>query len=125
MKYALVGLLLSSSLAWAAPKERMEERERRSRMMFLVGVAEALKLSDAEALRMADKFKGFEDRRRPLREQMMEAMKTLKAAADGDAAALSQVDAATAKVLDGREKMAALDREMFQTVSRELSPQRR
>ena len=63
--------------------------------------------------------------RRPLRRQMGESMKALKDAADGDAAALPQVDANVAKVLDGRAQMAAMDKELFATLSQGLAPQKR
>ena len=105
--------------------DRREEREKRVRMMMVVGLAEALNLSEAEALRMGDKVKGLEERRRPVREQMMEGMKTLKAASDGDPAALPNVDNAVQRVLDGRVQMAQLDKEAFATLSKDLPPQKR
>ena len=141
MKTALLTALLTSNLALAAapPAARMprgelsdedradrrEERERRVRMMFVVGLAEALGLTEAEALRLSDKVKGQEEKRRPVREQMLEAMRTVKAAADGDPAALPQVDQAVQRVLDGRQQMAALDKELFAVLSKDLSPQKR
>lgn len=105
--------------------DRREEREKRMRMMLVVGVAEALSLSEAEAIRLADKMKTFDDKRRPLREQMFEAMRVVKAAADGDAAALGKVDQATTALLDLRQQMAAVDKEMFLGVSKDLTPQKK
>lgn len=104
---------------------RREEREKRMRMMLVVGIAEALSLSEAEAIRLADKMKTFDDKRKPLREQMFESMKILKAASDGDSAALPKVDQATTSILDLRTQMATIDKEMFLTVSKDLTPQKK
>jgi hypothetical protein len=106
-------------------EDRREAREKRMRMMLVVGMAEALSLSEAEAIRLADKIKAFDDKRKPLREQMFASMKLLKAAADGDQAALPKVDQATTALLDLRQQMAAVDKEMFLTVSKDLTPQKR
>ena len=106
-------------------EDRREEREKRMRMMLVVGVAEALSLSETEAIRLSDKMKAFDDKRRPLREQMFESMKVVKAAADGDPAALGRVDQATSALLDLRQQMAAVDKEMFLTVSKDLNPQKK
>lgn len=143
MKALLTAVMLCSAAAYAAPPpggrpppragampegdraELREERERKVRMMLVVGIADALSLTEAEALRLGEKIKGFEDRRRPVRESMHEAMKTLKAASDGDPAALPQVDASVQRVLDGRQQMAALDKEMFAGLSQGLTPQKR
>lgn len=145
MKKTLVAALLSlSTLAFAAPPagaaalnqpiagkhglddaERVAKREKHMRMMLVVGMAESMNLSESEAIRLADRIKAFDERRRPIRESMHDGMKTLKAASDGDATALGQVDQATTKVLDGRAQMAALDREMFATISKDLVPQKR
>ena len=105
--------------------ERRDEMAKRMRMMMVVGLAETLGLNESEALRLSDKLKGLDEKRAPVRAQMHEAMKTLKAAADGDAAAQSQVDAAVQRILEGRQQMAVLDKEMFQVLSKDLSPQKR
>lgn len=105
--------------------DRREEREKRMRMMLVVGIAESLSLSEAEAIRLADKMKTFDDKRKPLREQMFESMKVVKAAADGDSAALPRVDQATNALLDLRQQMAAVDKEMFVAVSKDLTPQKK
>jgi len=110
---------------WEDREERMEEREQQMRLMYVVSISEALDLNEAEALKLSDKLKAIEDKRRPLRQAMGEAMKSLKDAADNDAAALTQVDANVQKVLDGRAQMAALDKELFTSLSQGYSPQKR
>ncbi len=141
MKKLLVGCLLLSGLAFAAnpppkaqpqapaawngPGERGEEFQRRQRMMLVVGLADALSLNEGEAIALADKIKAFDEQRTPVRESMRDAMKTLKAAADGDQAALGQVDNATQKFFDGRQQMAAIDKQMFLSISKDMQPQKR
>lgn len=147
MKKTLLAALVASSMAFAAPPaanagkapaamekgdrddkfspERRAEMERRVHLAMVVGMSEALQLNEAEALKLSDKLKAFQEKRRPVREGMFDAMKTLKAAADGDTTAQAQVDQAVQKVMDGRQQMAALDKEQFQTLARDLNPQKR
>ncbi|MBI3181106.1 MAG: hypothetical protein HYZ28_03080 [Myxococcales bacterium] len=105
--------------------ERRERAARRMRLMMVVGLAESLELSEAEAVRLAERVRSFEDKRRPLREEMADSLKLLRRAAEGDSSALPQVDQSIQRILDDRAKLAALDKEMFNAVSRELSPQKR
>lgn len=127
---ALAVVALTTS-AWAQPVEppdpgvRKERQERRMRLSLMLGLSEALELSEAETLKLAEKVRGFEEKRRPLREEMGAAMKVLHQAAMGESSAFSQVDGALQKVLDGRAKLAALDQSMFQTLSQGLSPQKK
>jgi hypothetical protein len=106
-------------------EEKMEDAERRVRMMAVVGISEALELNEGDALRLSEKIKAFEEKRKPVRMGMHESMKTLKAAAEGDTAAAAQVDAAMLKVLDGRSQMAAIDKEFFTTLSQGQTPQKK
>lgn len=106
-------------------QEKLEDRERRARMVFVVAVAEALELSEAEALKLSEKVKTIEEKRRPVREGMFTAMREVKKAADGDSAALAQVDANIQKVLDGRAQMAAMDKELFAYLAKDLTPQKK
>ncbi len=105
--------------------ERFEGRERRARMMMVVAISEALELNEAEALKLSERLKGVEEKRRPLRQQMGQAMKALRDASDGDQAALAQVDANVQRVLDGRAQMATMDKELFTQLSQGLSAQRK
>ncbi len=129
MKRALLAACLVSSMAFAGAKggagkwaggdraERQEELSRKSRMMAVVGIAEALELSDADALKLSEKLKGLEERRKPIRDSMTDAMRAIKAAADGDATALATIDQDVIRLLDGRTQMAVLDKEMFTQLS--------
>ncbi len=107
------------------PPEAREHMERSGRMMAVVAIADALELNEAEALKVGDKLKGFDERRRPIHEAMGEAMRSIRAAADGDAAAAAAVDQNMQKILDGRTQMAALDKELYNALASGLSPQKR
>jgi hypothetical protein len=102
--------------------ERMEQRERTRNV---VGLAEELDLDTSQALKLDETMRKFDERRRPLREQVRESARILERAAEGDSAALSQVDQAAQKAFDARAQLAALDREMFQALTKDLSPQKR
>ncbi|MBL8935507.1 MAG: hypothetical protein JNM69_13205 [Archangium sp.] len=139
MQKLMVAVMMVSTLAFAGPgktgpakwdkgedrEERQEEHARQGRMMLVVAVAEALELNEAQALKVADKVKALDEKRRPVREAMGEAMRAVKAAADGDAAALAALDANMQKVLDGRVQMAQLDKELFATLGEGQPPQKR
>ena len=140
LKTMMVGVMLGSLFAVAAPPggararmdrdgdgvpDRAEQVGQRARLMYVVAIAEALELSDADALKMSEKIKSVEDRRQPVRQAMHEAMRAVKAAADGDADALAQIDANVQKVLDGRAQMAMMDKELFQFLAKDLPPVKR
>lgn len=138
-KLLLVSMMVLSSVALAGPKngpakwdgdgedraERQEERARKARMVLLVAVAEALELNEAQALKLSEKIKVLDEKRRPVREAMHEAMRAVKAASDGDAAALAALDQNVQRVLDGRVQMAQLDKELFASLSEGQSPQKK
>lgn len=143
MKKTLLWAVLTPMLAMAAPPpgppvgkmgappdgamgpSKRHDHERRMRLMMVVGLAEALGLSEAEAIRLADTMKRFDERRRPLREEMADQHRILKDAAAGDTAALAKVDEAANRLLEGRIKMAQLDKEMFVLLAKDLTPQKR
>ena len=88
MKKMLVAAVLAvSAVSFAAPPpagappakwdersgdnaDRKAEVARKVHMMLVVGLADALSLSEAEALKLSDKLKGFEEKRRPVREAL-------------------------------------------------------
>jgi hypothetical protein len=92
---------------------------------MVVAISEALELDEAGALKLSEQLRAIEARRQPIRAQMHEAMKAVRAAAQGDGAALGQVDANVQRVLDGRAQMAAMDKELFTFLSKDLPPQKR
>jgi len=139
MKPLLLALMLAPVASFAAgpggpggprgpgadPADKRDHMEKRMHIALVLGIAEALDLNEAEGLRMADRIRSFEDKRKPLRTEMADSMKVLRDAATGDQAALGQVDQATARLLDNRAKLAVLDKDMFAALSKDLTPQRR
>jgi len=112
--------------AWqqASPEQRAA-REQRKRMMQVVGLTEALGLSTQDALRVDETIRRFDERRRPLKDQVRESARVVMEAARGDNAALSQVDQAINRVLDARVQLAQLDKEQLQALSSGLNAQQR
>ena len=104
------------------PPERLE---RTSRLSRVVGLAEELELTTAEALKLDEVMRKSDERRKPLREQVTESAKTLERAADGDAEALKQVDTAAQRIYEARVQLAALDKELYQALSQGLKPQQK
>ncbi|QRO00347.1 hypothetical protein JRI60_15600 [Archangium violaceum] len=109
----------------ANPGDATERAEKQARMMRVLGLAEELELDEAQALKMAETMRQFDERRRPLVVQVQESARVLKQAADGDASVQSQVDQAVQRVFDARVQLATLDRDMYQALSKDLPPQKR
>ncbi|MCY1076167.1 hypothetical protein [Archangium lansingense] len=127
-RLAVLTLTLLPLVSLAAPpeqKDAAERAERQIRLMRVVGLAEELELDESQALKMADTMRQFDERRRPLLEQVQESAQVLRKAARGDAQAQSQVDQAVQRVFDARTQLTALDRDMYQAIARELPPQKR
>jgi hypothetical protein len=125
-RMAVLALTLLPLVALAAPADNAgEAEEKRARMMRVLGLAEELGLDETQALKMAETMRQFDERRRPLMEQVQESARVLRRAAGGDAAVQSQVDQAVQKVFDARAQLATLDRDMYQALSKDLPPQKR
>jgi hypothetical protein len=102
-----------------------ERLEKRARLARTLGLAEALDLSEADALKMRELMARFDEKRAPLQKQVWEGMQVLRRAATGDQAAQKDVDTALKGVFDARAQIQALDREMFQAVTKGLGPEQR
>ena len=127
-RMVLLTLTLLPLVALAAPPhgdDDAERAEKRTRMMRVLGLAEDLELNESQALRMAETMRQFDERRRPLMEQVRESAQLLRRASEGDASVQSQVEQAVQRVFDARAQLATLDREMYQALSRDLPPQKR
>ncbi|RKG79289.1 hypothetical protein [Corallococcus terminator] len=132
MTWALVFALPVMALAQpgaqgpeARDPERTAKAEQRQRLRQVLELADTLELDSAQALKMDETLRRFDERRRPLREQVRDSARTLHLASRGDSAALGQVDAAAQKVFDARAQISALDREMYQALAKDLPPQKR
>jgi len=98
------------------------EHGRRAKLALTLGLAEALDLDDAQALKLRDAVEKFHQKREPLHGQMREAMQVLRRAADGEQADAAAVDQALARLLDLRAQAQVADRELVQAVTRDQPP---
>ncbi len=127
-RLAVLTLTLLPLVALAAPPEGSEATERaekQTRMMRVLRLAEELELNESQALKMAETMRQFDEKRRPLLEQVRDSAQVLKRAAEGDASAQSQVDPSVQRVFDARAQLTTLDRDMYQALAKDLPPQKR
>ena len=128
----LVAMLLAGA-AWAqapggpgdAPEVNSEQWEKRSVMMLTLTLSEALGLDDAGTLKLRSQLTRFEERRAPLRRQLLEQTQILRRAAKGDTTAFGQVDGAIQKVLTLKTQLDQTDRDLFAELSAGLPPQKK
>ncbi len=136
MRRTLIALMLLPAVALAqGPKNdapqarndqaRAERAEKRMRLARTLGLAEALDLDTAAALRLGEQLAKFDERRKAVRKQAADSRDVLRTAARGGKATAAEVDGAIAKLLEARAKMQALDREMLQAITRDLSPEQK
>ena len=106
--------------------QRMRQRfEKKVRMMRLLEVAEALDLSDAEALRFDQVMRKYDAKKQGYVQQIGEGVRVLRQASRGDASQFGQVNGTIDRLLDARAKIQAIDRQMYDELAKGLSPQRR
>jgi hypothetical protein len=104
---------------------RREQMQKRMRLTRTLGLAEALDLTEAEALRMREVLARFDEKREPLRLKMREAREQLQKAARGDAAAQKGVDDALKRTRELRGQILALHDEQLQAITQGLTPERK
>jgi hypothetical protein len=104
---------------------RQEKLHRRMQLALTLGLAEALQLDDAAALRVRGQIEKFTPRRMAAAQQMRDSVQVLRRSARGDQVTTGDVDAAITRLLDARGQMQALDREVVTTVTRDLPPEKR
>jgi hypothetical protein len=102
--------------------ERMEKRMRLARTL---GLAEALDLDAAQALRVGETLEKFDARRQVARKTMHDARAVLQRAASGDKASAADVDGAIARIFEARAQLTQTDREMLQVISKDLPADKR
>lgn len=137
MRNILYALLLVPALALgesakappqtgAGPGRDPARAMKRLQLARTLGLATVLDLEPDQALKLGQTMSKFDDRRHALREQARAARDTLRSAAapDGKSSA-AEVDGAIAKLLDLRAQSQALDKEMVQAVTQNLSPQQK
>lgn len=105
--------------------ERMERLRRRMQLALTLGLAEALQLDDAAALKVRGQIEKFAPRRMAAMAQMRDSVQVLRRSANGEKVAAAEVDAAIGKLLDARAQVQLVDREVVTTVTRDLAPEKR
>jgi hypothetical protein len=102
-----------------------ERAERRMRLARTLGLAEALDLEPAQALKLGEAIARFDERRLAAHKQHREARAVLRRAARGDKVAPAEVDQAIQKELEARTQLQAIDREVLATVTKDLAPEKK
>jgi hypothetical protein len=105
--------------------ERMEKMRRRMQLALTLGLAEALQLDDAAALKVRGQIEKFAPRRMAAMTQMRDSVQVLRRSAKGEKVAAAEVDAAIVKLLDARAQVQAVDRDVVNTVTKDLAPEKR
>ena len=104
---------------------QMEKLQRRMKLALTLGLAEALQLDDAAALKLSGQIEKFTPRRMAAAQQMRDAVQLLRRSAQGEKVAAADVDGAITRLLDARAQMQAVDREVVTTVTKDLPAEKR
>ncbi|HET9595825.1 MAG TPA: periplasmic heavy metal sensor [Anaeromyxobacteraceae bacterium] len=136
-----LALALAPALALAAPQQgnapaggpgarsddpaAQERAMKRLRVARTVGLAEALDLDDAGALKLRDTLAQFDQRRAPLRQQLRDGGRILRDAARGDTAAAGQVDSALQRMRDARVQLQQIHGEMLAQVTQGMAAEKK
>lgn len=102
-----------------------EQWHKRAQMMATLAIADALGLDDAGTVKLRSQLAKFEERRAPLRQQLMDQSQILRRAAKGDTTAFGQVDGAIQKIIALRGQIEQVDRDLFTELSTGLPPQKK
>jgi len=125
---AITIFALAAGAQLETPRAQVDQRQRalaRVRLTKMVGLAEALDLNEAQALRMAEVMRRYDERKAPLQVQNAEAAKIIKRASEGDSAAIGQLDRAIQTMFKNRVQVQQLELEMMDELGRNLPPQQR
>lgn len=107
-----------------SPEQRQEMR-RKIRALRQEEMIVRLGLSDADAARVKAALDKVNQKRDAVQQEIRANALIVRDAARGDPAAQGKVDAAIGRLFDARAQMLALDRELFNEVSRGLDPQKK
>jgi hypothetical protein len=102
-----------------------ERMEKRMRLALTLGLAEALDLDQASALKLGDSLGKLGERRLAIHQQMRGSHDVLRRAATGEKVSAAEVDQAIQKALDARAELQTLDRETVKTVTQGLTPEKK
>lgn len=102
-----------------------ELAQKRMRVARSLGLAEALDLDSAQALRLDEQLSKLDAKRFALRQQVRDAHQLLRRAAQGEKVPGAEVDQAIQRALDARAQLQAIDRETLSIVTQGLSPEKK
>jgi hypothetical protein len=102
-----------------------ERTEKRARLARTLGLAEALDLDPAQALKLGESIAKYDERRLAAHRQLREAHDVLRKAAAGEKVTAAEVDQAIQKAIDARAQSQAVDREMISTVTKDFAPDKK
>jgi len=115
----------SSKATPGGPGPDRARMEKRMRLARTLGLAETLDLDPAQALKLGETLNRFDDRRKAIHKQAVDARDVLHRAAADEKAGAAEVDGAIARLVDARTQLTALDKETLQAITQGLSPDKK
>lgn len=106
-------------------KQKMAERTQQHRLRKVLQMSETLGLNEAETIRLNEALSRYDQRYQELLKQRIEARRTVARAARKDPEALKSVDQAIRTLHDARIASLQLEREVFESVARDLAPEKK
>jgi hypothetical protein len=105
--------------------EAAKRIQRRMQLALTMGLAEALDLTEAQALKVRDQLQNLAPRRQAAHQQLREAVRLLRRAARGDTLAAAEVDQAVTRMLDARAQLQVFARELLTSITKDQPPEKR
>lgn len=102
-----------------------ERMERRMRVARTLGLAEALDLEPADAVKLTEQFAKSDEKRAAVHKQLVDANQTLRRAASGEKVSPAEVDQAIQRLYAARGQLEAIDRDAAQALVKDLTPDKR
>jgi hypothetical protein len=102
-----------------------EKMEKRMRLARTLGLAEALDLEPAQALKLGEAVARFDEKRLALHRQVRDARDVLRRAARGDEVKPAEIDQAIQRTVEARLQLHAIDRDVLATVTKDLPPEKK
>jgi hypothetical protein len=102
-----------------------ERMERRMRVARTLGLAEALDLEPAAAVKLTEQLAKSDEKRSAIHKQLVDANQTLRRAATGEKVTAAEVDQAIQRMFAARGQLEAIDRDAAQALVKDLTPDKR
>ncbi len=120
--FTLLSLLFTSGLAFAKPKDRRAEVEKRMQEVVRKVLTDKVGLDDKKATKVAELMKKDREDQRKIRGEMRKARKDLKKLLDDDSDDQKAYSKAMAALRKGRDDLHKLQNKHFQQLGKELTP---